>query len=102
MKTERNQAAAASQELYAAGVAVTAQAQSELRSADIQYSELREKARIMNTNLAESEFKRKSAEDEVHKLRRILKEAEERIQESSTKFITASRERDGGVLQLYA
>jgi hypothetical protein len=81
---------------------VTAQAQSELKSADVHYTELREQARVLNTNLAESEFKQKSAEDEVHKLRRILKEAEERIKDSSTKIVTASRDRDDGVLQLYA
>ena len=56
MTTERNEAAAASRKLYAAGVAVTTEAQAELRSADMHYTELRERARIMNSTLAETEF----------------------------------------------
>jgi hypothetical protein len=69
MKDERNAAAAGCQELHAAGVAVTARAQTELQSAQLHYDELQARARTLNTDLATSEFRRKSADEDVRKLR---------------------------------
>ena len=100
MKDERNAAAAGCQELHAAGVAVTARAQTELQSAQLHYDELQARARTLNTDLATSEFRRKSADEDVRKLRSFLEASEQRFKVASGKFAAASQDRDSNAMKL--
>ena len=54
----------------------------------------------MNTDLANSEFKQKTAEAEVAKLREFLKQSEERYKTTSDKLSIASRGRDDNAIKL--
>ena len=71
-----------------------------MQSAQIHYDELQARARTLNADLATSELHRRSADDEVKKLREFLEASEQRFKVSAGKFATASQDRDSNAMKL--
>ena len=102
MQSERNAATEQCQRLHAAGAEVVSTAQSEFRAAGEQYEAVREQARRLNTDLAESKRQCGDTEAEVERIRLVLSEANASMSKESAMLTKAAKQRDENVIALVA